>query len=93
MKGGYIKMVTKIRSISISEDLAHFLDENPYLSLSTICQDAIRQQIRYSQQDATTSENRSLKQRLEQMREQLMKRVEFIEKKGLMDEFLKENGF
>jgi len=81
--------MTNIRSVSITDAQNQFLIENPQLSLSNICQEGINQAIIFENSQATTKENDSLRKRIEMILVELKDRIEFIEKKGLMDEYLK----
>lgn len=82
-------MVAKIRSISLPEELDKWLDDTPHVNLSKIVQVAIKEHIQLENQSATFAENQALRQRLEGVMKNLQLRAEFIEKKGLFDEFLK----
>jgi len=83
-------MSRKIRTISLPEDLDKWLDENEHIILSKIVQEVLRHQIELQNQSVQYGENKGLRERLNAVMSQLQKRVEFIEKKGLMDEYLKE---
>jgi hypothetical protein len=80
-------MARKIRSVSLSEEQCNWLDRHENISLSDICQAEIERLIQIEKSLEPSNIN---SQRLEDLRNQLYKRVDFIEKKGLMDDYLKE---
>jgi len=83
-------MSRKTRTISLPEDLDEWIEENPHIILSQIVQETLRHQRELQNQSAQYGENKAIRERLEAVMNQLKKRVDFIEKKGLTDEYLKE---
>jgi hypothetical protein len=78
-------MAKNIRSISITDEQNKWLDEHPEVSLSKISQFSIENQIKVEE----LSPVREIKERLAKMSEKIKEFYAYLEKKGLLDEYLK----
>jgi len=84
--------MVKIRSVSINDGMNEWLDKNPYISLSKICQEAIEKEILSNNSKVTTEENKSLRERIQSIMTTLNNMKDFINKHGLMDKYLMETN-
>lgn len=84
-------MASKVLSVSVPDYIISFLDENPDLKPSKILQAKILE-IMENSRDATEriKQIEKEKQRIIEHRDRV---ISFIDKKGLLDEFLKGGGY
>jgi hypothetical protein len=83
-------MVRKVKAVSITEELAQFLEENPNLSPSKILQTAIEEiRASYINTDDMKGHMLELHKRIEFLQERLQKYSKFLEERGLTEEILK----
>lgn len=81
--------MTKVHSISITDEDSKWLSENEYIKLSKICQEAIRHAREVENQSVSHEENKMLRERIESIMNTVRAFRDFIEKNGLMDDYLK----
>jgi len=86
-EGAVYTMSRKIKSISIPEEQCNWLDRHESINLSLLAQGEINRLIDLEKTLVPKEENL---QRIESIMNELRKRVNFIEKNGLIEKYLKE---
>lgn len=82
-------MARKIHSVSLSEAQSAWLDENPEVSLSQIAQIGVDRHKEIQETSGYFKQNKELYQRIEKIMEVVQRQRDFMEKHGLIEEFIK----
>jgi len=79
-----------LKSVTIKKHHQEWLDEHPEIGLSQIVQVGIERQREIFEAGMQHKENKLLRERIEKIMQVLERQREFIEERGLLNEFLEK---